>query len=236
MPDGLGTNPGALYWPLPGSYKADWGLSQLNLNDTFTASILYQLPFGKGKKYGSNWSGATNAILGNWELDVIQRATSGFPLFVVDSADPAGTFFYYNGLTLDRPDQVGNPNQAGPIAGNPGCVAPAKIHTLENWFNPCAFVHAPAGELGDAARAPLYGPRFVNTDFSAIKNFPLPFREGMLLQFRAEFFNLFNHPQFFLSGVSDTGEQDINTSSNFGVVNQTVNNPRDIQFALRLKF
>jgi hypothetical protein len=236
MPDGLGTNPGALYWPLPGSYKADWGLSQLNLNDTFTASILYQLPFGKGKKYGSNWSGATNAILGNWELDVIQRATSGFPLFVVDSADPAGTFFYYNGLTLDRPDQVGNPNQAGPIAGNPGCVAPAKIHTLENWFNPCAFVHAPAGELGDAARAPLYGPRFVNTDFSAIKNFPLPFREGMLLQFRAEFFNLFNHPQFFLSGVSDTGEQDINTPSNFGVVNQTVNNPRDIQFALRLKF
>jgi hypothetical protein len=236
MPDGLGTNPGALYWPLPGSYKLDWGLSQLNLNDSFTASILYDLPFGKGKKYGSNWSGLANMVFGNWELDVIERATSGFPLFVVDSSDPSGVFFYYNGLTLQRPNEVGDPNTPGQVAANPTCVAPTEVHTLAHWFNPCAFMSAPAGELGDAARAPVYGPRFVNTDFSAIKNFPLPFREGMSLQFRAEFFNLFNHPQFFLGGVSDTGEQDINTPSNFGVVNQTVNNPRDIQFALRLKF
>jgi Carboxypeptidase regulatory-like domain len=236
MPDGLGTNPGALYWPLPGSYKLDWGLSQLNLNDSFTASILYDLPFGKGKKYGSNWSGATNAVFGNWELDVIERATSGFPLFVVDSSDPSGVFFYYNGLTLQRPNEVGDPNTPGQVAANPTCVAPDQVHTLAHWFNPCAFMSAPHGELGDAARAPIYGPRFINTDFSAIKNFALPFREGMSLQFRAEFFNLFNHPQFFLGGVSDTGQQDINTPSNFGVVNQTVNNPRDIQFALRLKF
>jgi hypothetical protein len=95
---------------------------------------------------------------------------------------------------------------------------------------------APAGELGDEARAPIYGPRFVNTDFSIIKDFPLPFREAMNLQFRAEFFNLLNHPQFFMSGVADSGEQDINSPSSFGVLNQTVNNPRLIQFALRLNF
>jgi len=47
LPDGLGTNPGALYWPLPGTKRLDWGLSQLNLNNSFTASILYDLPFGK---------------------------------------------------------------------------------------------------------------------------------------------------------------------------------------------
>jgi hypothetical protein len=236
LTDGLGTNPGALYYPLPGTARLDWGLSQLNLNDSFTASVLYDLPFGKGKRYGSDWSGATNAILGHWQVNLIERATSGFPLFVVDSSNPSGVDFSYNGNTFDRPNQVGDPNTAGPVAGNPGCAAPSVIHTLQNWFNPCAFEKAPAGELGTAPRAPVYAPRFVNTDFSIIKDFPLPFREAMNLQFRAEFFNLFNHAQFFLNGVSDTGQQDINTPSSFGVVNNTVNNPRLVQFALRLNF
>jgi len=238
MPDGLGSNPGALYWPLPGAQKLDWGLSQLNLNDVFTASVLYDLPFGKGKHFGSNWSGPANTLLGNWEINVIERAESGFPLFVVDSADESGVFFFYNGLVLQRPNEVGDPNKPGPEGSNTNC--PAKIHTLANWFNPCAFAPAPAGELGSAARAPVYGPRFVNTDFSLIKDFPLSIREGMNLQFRAEFFNLFNHPHFFLPGIAGSGEQDINSPSSFGVIsqtiNQTVNDARSIQFALKLRF
>jgi Carboxypeptidase regulatory-like domain len=234
MPDGLGTNPGAIYWPLPGTKKLDWGLSQLNLNDSFTASILYDLPFGKGKAFGSNWNGVTNAVFGNWQVDLIERITSGFPLFVVDSADESGTFFSYNGFTLQRPNQVGDPNRPGPEPGGTNC--PAQIHTLQHWFNPCAFASAPLGELGTAARAPVYGPRFVNTDFSVIKDFPLSFREGMGLQFRAEFFNLFNHPQFFLPGIGNSGQQDINSPASFGVISNTVNNPRLIQFALKLNF
>ena len=83
----------------------------------------------------------------------------------------------------------------------------------------------------------MSGPRFVNTDFSAIKNFMLPFREGMSLQFRAEFFNLLNHPQFWLTGDTSQGSmQNINAPSSFGLVNSTVNNPRVVQFALKLKF
>ena len=234
MPDGLGTNPGAIYWPLPGTKKLDWGLSQLNLNDSFTASILYDLPFGKGKAFGSSWNGVTNAVFGNWQVDLIERITSGFPLFVVDSADGSGTFFSYNGFTLQRPNQVGDPNRPGPEPGGTNC--PAQIHTLQHWFNPCAFASAPLGELGTAARAPVYGPRFVNTDFSVIKDFPLSFREGMGLQFRAEFFNLFNHPQFFLPGIGNSGQQDINSPASFGVISNTVNNPRLIQFALKLNF
>jgi hypothetical protein len=234
MPDGLGTNVGAMYWPLPGSNKLDWGLSQLNLNDTFTASILYNLPFGKGKPYGNNWGSAANTLLGNWQLDLIERAESGFPLFVVDSADESGVFFSYNGFTFQRPNQVGDPNKGGPEGAQTDC--PAQVHTLQHWFNPCAFAPASAGELGTAARAPVYGPRFVNTDFSVIKDFPLSFREAMNLQFRAEFFNFLNHPQYYLGGIEDTGEQDINTPSSFGVINQTLNNSRDIQFALKLNF
>jgi hypothetical protein len=250
MTDGLGTNAGAIYWPLPGTQRLDWGLSQLNLNNTFTASILYDLPFGKGKRYGSNWSGATNAILGHWQVNLIERAESGFPLFLVDSSNTGPTFgvaplagntgqyLNYNFFSLNRPILVSDPNTPGPVAANPNCrePAPSKVHTLANWFNPCAFVSAPPGELGVAPRARLYGPRFVNTDFSIIKDFPLSLREGMNLQFRAEFFNLFNHPQFFMSGLGDYGLQDLNTPDTFGVVNQQLNNPRLIQFALRLNF
>jgi hypothetical protein len=232
MPDGLGTNPGALYYPLPGTAKLDWGLSELNLNNSFTASVIYDLPFGKGKHFASNAGGAVNAIIGNWQVNLIERATSGYPLYVVDSADESGTYFSYNGFTLQRPNQVGNPNVAGNEGGQTGC--PTKIHTVQNWFNYCAFAQAPAGELGTAVRAPVYGPRFVNTDFSVIKDIPL--HETIALQFRAEFFNLLNHPQFFLEGIGDSGQQDINTPSSFGVINNTVNNPRLVQFALKLKF
>jgi hypothetical protein len=239
LPDGLGTFPGATYWPLPGSQKADWSLSQLNLAQQFTASVLYDLPFGKGKRFGGDWSGAMNSVLGDWQVNVIEKATTGFPLFVVDSDNTSGVNFMWNGNVLNRPNEVGDPNQPGPVAANPTCNAPARIHTLENWFNPCAFVStaaspATAGELGDAPRAPVSGPRFVNTDFSILKNFALPY-EGMRLQFRAEFFNLFNHAQFFLPGGS-SGMQDINAPSSFGVISGTVNNPRLIQFALRLNF
>jgi hypothetical protein len=234
MPDGLGTNPGALYYPLPGTKKLDWGLSELNLNQSFTASVLYDLPFGKGKHWGSNWSSPVDAALGHWSINLIERATTGFPLYVVDSSDVSGTFFSYNGNTFQRPNQVGDPNKAGPEGGRTDC--PAKVHTLSFWFNPCAFATAPAGELGTAVRAPVYGPRFVNTDFSLIKDLPLSFREGTGLQFRAEFFNLLNHPQFFLQGAGGTGEMDINSPSSFGVINNTVNNPRLIQFGLKLKF
>ncbi len=237
MPDGDGTFPGAIYWPLPGTKRLDWGLSQLNLNNQFSASVLYELPFGKGKRYGGDWGAVPNAILGGWQVNVIERATSGFPLFVVDSNNGAfagsDVNFQWNGSSLNRPNEVGDPNRGGTVAANPTCAAPAQVHTLQNWFNPCAFVSAPSGELGTASRAPLYGPRFVNTDFSAFKNFRIG--ERTKLQFRAEFFNLFNHAQFYLGGGA-TGMQDISSTSSFGVVNGTVNNPRVVQLALRLDF
>ena len=69
----------------------------------------------------------------------------------------------------------------------------------------------------------------MNTDFSAIKHFPLGFRDGANIEFRAEFFNVFNHAQFFTPG------QDVD-SSDFGQISRTVNNPRLIQFALKFSF
>ena len=75
--DGLGTSVGAIYRPLPGTTKADWALSQIQLNHQFTASVLYDLPFGKGKRFGGDWNGSLNTILGNWRINVIERVLSG---------------------------------------------------------------------------------------------------------------------------------------------------------------
>jgi Carboxypeptidase regulatory-like domain len=223
MPDGDGTFPGATYWPLPGTRKADWGLSQINLNDQFTASILYELPFGKGKRFGADWGSVPENAFGGWQVNVIERATSGFPLFVVDSNN--GNFsgsevnFQWNGSSLNRPDQICNPNSGH--------------HTVAEWFNTSCFTGAQTGELGNASRTPVSGPDFVNTDFSAFKDFRV--HEGYTLQFRAEIFNLFNHSQFFLGGGASQ-MQDFSSASTFGKVTGTVNNPRLVQFALRLDF
>jgi hypothetical protein len=245
MADGVGTSPGATYFPLPGYLKLDWGLSQLNLNHSFTASVLYDLPFGKGKRWGGDWNAVTNGVLGGWSVNIIERAQSGFPLFVVDGLNQSGVAFSWNGNGLNRPDQVGDPNKAGNEGGQTGC--PTQVHTVEHWFNPCAFAPAPTptvvingtptvvGELGNANRAPLYGPRYVVTDFSLVKRIPI--REGMGLDFRAEFFNLFNHPLFQMSG-GPSGMQDIRAPSSFGVINETTqdNGQRVIQLALKLTF
>ena len=208
--DGVGTSTGATYYPLPNTQRADWALSQIQLNHNFTASVIYDLPFGKGKRFGGNWNGVTNAALGGWQVNVIEKATSGFPLFMVASSNNSGVSF---ASSVNRPNQV--------------CSGHISNPTVQRFFDTSCFVDAPAGELGDANRTPLYGPRFVNTDLSAVKHFQV--RESTDMEFRAEFFNLFNHPQFYLPG------QDVD-SSNFGQITETVNNPRLIQFALKLRF
>lgn len=222
FPDGLGTSAGATFFPLPGTRKSDWGLSQINLAHSFTASMIYSLPFGRGKKFGSSWGTPLDTALGNWEVDVIQRATTGFPIFVSNSNNESGVNFQANAASLNRPDQT--------------CAAASGHPTIQKWFNTQCFTAATPGELGNASRTPVSGPRYINTDFSAVKHFPLPFREGTVLDFRAEFFNLFNHAQFALPN-SDIGTSFGNPNSgSFGKINQTVNDARLIQFALKLKF
>src|SRR5436853_1119410 len=213
--DGLGTGTGATYYPLPGTAKADWALSQIQLNHSFTTSIIYDLPFGKGKGFGSNWTGPVNALLGNWQVNIIEKITSGFPVFIVTSDNGSGVNFTNNTTNYIRPNQVCNPHSDHP--------------TVTQWFNTQCFVDPPPGELGNANRSPLYGPRFVNTDFSVNKHFSLPMREATELEFRAEFFNLFNHPQFYVP-VADK------VASNYGAITETVNNPRLMQFGLKLRF
>ena len=166
-------------------------------------------------------------------MTLIERISSGFPVPLIDSSNQSGTTFNSGGdsYNFNRPDQASNCN---PYNANHGILG------APQWINPACFpapqpqvfnssgVLVQPGELGNAARVPVVGPDFVNTDFSLVKQFALP-RKEMGLNFRAEFFNLFNHPQFGMP------VNDINASG-FGAVNSTVNNPRLVQLALKLSF
>jgi Carboxypeptidase regulatory-like domain len=218
LSDGLGSLTSAPFFPLPNWQNLDWGLSQIDLANNFSASVLYDLPFGHGKKFGNDWSGVTNTLLGNWQLTLIERITSGFAVPLYDSNNQSGVFFNNggNGNNFNRPDQIS------------GCDPQAGSHSTLQYINTSCFAAPAAGLLGNANRVPVTGPGFVNTDFSVIKTFALP-REGMGLNFRAEFFNLFNHAQFGFP-VPDIA------APGFGSVNSTVNNPRLVQFGLKLTF
>ncbi|MGB9433700.1 MAG: hypothetical protein WBQ89_15770, partial [Candidatus Acidiferrum sp.] len=218
LTDGLGSLLSAPYFPLPNWEKLDWAPSQVDLRNNFTASVIYDLPFGKGKKFGNDWNNVTNSLLGGWQLTVIEKITSGFPVPLIDSLDQSGVTFNNggNGNNFNRPNQVS------------GCNPYAANHSQLQYINSACFVAPAPGQLGNASRLPVYGPDFVNTDFSVIKQFALPW-ENMGLNFRAEIFNLFNHAQFGLP-VNDI------SAPGFGSVNSTVNNPRLVQFGLKLTF
>jgi hypothetical protein len=217
LTDGLGSLLSAPYFPLPNWQKLDWGPSQIDLKHNFTASVIYDLPFGKGKMFGNNWNNLTDSLLGSWQLTLIEKIASGFADPLIDSANSSGVSFNNggNGNNYNRPDQVA------------GCN-PYADQTKLQYINPACFPAAASGQLGNANRVPVFGPDFVNTDFSVIKQFKLPW-ENVGLNFRAEFFNLFNHAQFGapVSDISAVG---------FGSVNSTVNNPRVVQFGLKLTF
>jgi hypothetical protein len=218
LSDGLGSELSAPYFPLPNWENLDWALSQINLNQSFTGSVIYDLPFGHGRQFGSNWNNVTNAIAGNWQMTLIERISSGFPIPLIDSNNASGSTFNSGGdsYNFNRPDQVAN------------CDPYNADHSKHQWLNAACFAAPAVGKLGNASRVPVVGPDFVNSDVSLIKKFVLP-RRDMGLDFRAEFFNLFNHTQYGMP------VQDINAPG-FGALNSTVNNPRLIQLALKLSF
>ena len=213
--------------PLAGRPRSRIGLClKIQLNHNFTASVIYDLPFGKGKHFGSSWNGAVNAVLGNWQVNVIEKITSGFPVFIVDSNNGSGVNFTNQRKQLEPPRpglRSQQAEQSQPV--------------YSRWFNTqmvCCDPRQPGRTGKRSTRTLSTGLDFVNTDFSVIKHFPLSFREGMMIDFRAEFFNLFQ-PSSVLSSCQQR-MQDIKRLPVSGSVTRTVNNPRLIQFALKLRF
>ncbi|MBO0719572.1 MAG: TonB-dependent receptor [Blastocatellia bacterium] len=186
-------------------------LSSFDIRHRMVVSFTYDLPFNSRNK-------PLNAALGHWQAGGIVTLQSGQPFTVNINTDRAN-----NGLLNQRPDLVGDPN------------LPGDQRTVERWFNTAAFVMQPIGTLGTAGRNILEGPGTNTVDFSLLKNISLS--ERRRLQFRAEFFNLFNHPNFdiptrFCDGATAGA---VCTAPGFGSIT-AARDPRILQLGLKYLF
>ena len=192
----------------PFNLSLDRGLSAYDVPQRSVTSFSYELPYGKGRRFGSDIPRALDLAVGGWQVAGIVTFQSGFPFSVTEYSDPsntAGGFDY-------RPNLVGNPNVAN--------------QSINEWFNPAAFAVPAAYTFGNAGRNILRGPTLNNFDLSLLKNFH--FTETKYLQFRAEAFNAFNHPHFY---NPDSNIQDANVGKILGA-----SDPRILQVAAKMYF
>jgi hypothetical protein len=186
-------------------------LSPYDQRHRMVTSYTYELPFGRGKQFGSNWNGAANAILGQWQINGILTLNSG-RVVTVDA--PGNTSFSFGGR--QRPDSTG----VDAKLDNP---------TIDNWFDTDQFTIPQPYTFGNVGRVlPTVRGDFVKAlDFSLFKNFVIT--ERVTAQFRAEWFNFTNSP-IFENPAGTVG------SGAFGRVTSQANSPRQTQLALKILF
>jgi len=194
--------------------RAERGRSNFDIAHRLSVSYVYDLPIGKGRQYLAD-SGAWSTVLTGWQTSGIVTLQTGRPFTValLREFDNSGTGISALGFGAnDRPNVVGN--------------AELSNRTPEAWFNTSAFVFPPQGTFGNAGRNILDGPGFQSVNASLSKNTSLS--ERFNLQFRAEVFNLFNHPNLNLP-------DNFLGSPTFGSIT-SARDPRHIQFGLKLLF
>jgi hypothetical protein len=217
---------------LPGfGMHGDFGRCDFDINKTVHVSGTYELPIGHNRHFLSNQGKVVNAVIGGWDTNGILTEEDGQPGTVPCAITTTSGF----GCNAFRVKGV-SPN-AGP-------------HNVDQWLNPAAYVNPPiATAIGQSDFSPLgggpanfRGPGFHRFDFSLFKQFPIT--ERFRAEFRAEFFNLTNHPNFSLPGFSGNGVSaapgSLNfNNSNFGKITSTrdgQNDQREIQFALKIYY
>jgi carboxypeptidase family protein/TonB-dependent receptor-like protein len=197
-------------------------VSIFDARQRFVTSVLYDLPFGKGRKFLNR--GIASGIIGGWQVNSIVTASTGFPENISSGVDRSST-----AVGNDRPNATG----ISPKLDNP---------TTNAWFNIQAFAVQPLGTFGNVGRDVLTGPGIFSWDFSTLKNFY--FTERRYLQFRFEAFNAANHPVWGDPGVSVNANRltsagvPIAGTGAFGVISSTRNgvDMRELQFSLKLIF
>jgi len=192
----------------PRNRRADWASSNSDTRHRVNLASTYLLPFGPGRKHLTA-GGAMGQIVGGWEIGGIAVLQSGLPFTVTVSGSPSNT---------------GAGSRANPVSGvNP---YPAN-QSINLWFDPAAFTTPGAFTWGTLGRNSLNAPSLYNLDFSIAKK--MRFSESRDLQFRTEFFNGLNHPQFALPNAT-IGVGGV------GTITSTQRSNRQIQFALRFAF
>jgi hypothetical protein len=199
--------------------QAERGPSSYDVTFINVTSIVYQLPFGKGRKFGSQWGRLVDGVAGGWELNTINTANTGLPVNVqytpAAANDVTGRIPDYRGEAIMRPNLIGNP--LGLKSGDP----------LNHYFDATAFqIPGASSPFGNLGRNVFRTPSLNQWDLGVDKKFKI--REDIALQFRSEFFNVLNHSNFTYpdANISDAA---------FGTIRQTYP-ARQIQFALKLMF
>ena len=193
------------------------GPSDFDRPHRFVASFTYDLP-----AYKEN--AALRSLTSNWEFAGILTAQSGTPLDIVDSL--GGALFGGSNTSTGIISRASfAPGATIGTAGGQGSIE----SRLNQFFNRAAFVPAPGGLFGDLGRNILRGPNERNIDFSVLRRFPVKWVERSTVEFRAEFFNVFNFVNF-ANPVTDI------EAGTFGQIQNTSTSPRIIQFALKYTF
>ena len=204
----------------------EYGNSDFDVRHHLVVNYAWDLPFGNGKAFAGNASGILNQVIGNWQVAGIVSASTGNWFTVTDpfvnssNTDCGGTV----GFNCSRPDVVGNPN------GKP-CVA-------GTFFNTCAFTSdLVPGTFGNERRNIVHGPGYQTWDVTLLKTFPV--REQMRFEFRADFFNIWNHVNGLWGPIGAAGQVEpvaieLGTPQ-FGTL-QAARDPRFIQFAMKFYF
>ena len=230
-PTALGPSYRAPFLPNFGIH-GDYSRCDFDINKVVHFSGTYELPFGHGRHFLGGSSGLVNAIAGGWDTNWILTLQDGQPGTVPCAIATTSGFGCY-ALTVPGADLYGGK------------------HNVDQWMNPAAFATPPvATTIGQTDYSPLgggpaqfRGPGFHRLDFSLFKQFQVADRFRM--EFRSEFFNLTNHPNFSnpgfgLNGVpAAPGALNYNNPTNFGKITSTrdgQNDQREIQFALKLYF
>ncbi len=188
--------------------RADWGPSENDITHRFTWSSVYELPLGKGRAFLT--AHPLRHVLGEWGVGSVITMQSGPPFTVATQVNTTNSF----SAGPLRADVTRNPN------------LPAGQRTLARWFDTAAFQQPAAFQFGNQGVNILRSDGTVNFNFSVLRNFSL--REGLRLQFRGEFFNAFNHPNFGTPGRTLGGP-------GFGIVS-SADWARRIQLGLRMTF
>jgi hypothetical protein len=190
--------------------QCDRAASNFNTLQRFTTSTLYELPFGKEKRFLKR-GGPVNLIAGGWQIGSIVTLQTGFPLTVMAGRDQCNC-----GHQMDRVNATGQ-----------ATALPRGEQDPQRFFNTGAYVLQPFGSFGNIGRNTLTGPGVISWDFSAIKN--LRFGEQRGVEFRVEVFNFPNHPNW-------ADPDRTFTSVNFGRITSTRTSMRELQLGLKLHF
>jgi hypothetical protein len=212
----------------PDDPRGDRGLASNDIRHLFSSNVTYDLPFG------NNLSAVPRAVVGGWQINTVLRLNTGLPFTITNgfsrsrNGEPSGG--------ADRPNLVpgANNNPTSEVSsGCAGVAAGTPVGTPDRYFDPCVFELQEAGTYGNLGKGTVIGPGLVNVDLSLSKTFD--FSERSNLQFRAEFFNLFNRPNFGeFAQTAFTGS--IRRNGSAGRVTDTLTTSRQIQFGLRLSF